>query len=100
MQGSEISRRPWLAWLAAPGLGMLKYLRTTTAFFGFARAESFRHPGLLVVLLLGSIWWVRGFAAGARTGLSGIRGVIDPEENIFILMKQCSRDQDDREPGN
>jgi len=100
MQGSEISRRPRLAWLAAPGLGMLKYLRTTTAFFGFARAESFRHPGLLVVLLLGSIWWVRGFAAGARTGLSGIRGVIDPEENIFILMKQCSRDQDDREPGN
>ena len=98
MQGSSISRRPWLAWLAAPGLGILKYLRTILAFFGFAQWESIKRPGLLLVLLLGSIWWARGFAAGARTGLSGIRGVIDPEENIFILLNQCLKDQSDYKP--
>jgi glycosyltransferase involved in cell wall biosynthesis len=88
MHGSAISRRPWLAWLAAPGLGLLKYLRTTAAFLGFAREDLLKHPGLPLVLLLGSVWWARGFAAGALTGLSGIRGVIDPEENIFIIMNQ------------
>ena len=92
MQGSAIARRPWLAWLAAPGLGILKYLRTTMALFGYAPWEALKRPGLLWVLLLGSVWWARGFAAGALTGLSGIRGVIDPEENIFILMNQFNHE--------
>lgn len=91
MQGSTIAHRPWSAWLAAPLLGIFKYLRTLTAFLGFAQWEALKSPGLLLILLLGSIWWARGFAAGARTGLSGIRGVIDPEENIFILLNQCSK---------
>jgi hypothetical protein len=53
-----------------------------------------------LALLLGSIWWARGFAAGARTGLSGIRGVIDPEENIFILLNQCLKDPLDYKSGH
>lgn len=100
MQGSTIARRPWSAWLSAPFLGIFKYLRTTTAFFGFAQWEALKSPGLLLILLLGSTWWARGFAAGARTGLSGIRGVIDPEENIFILLSQCSKGQLDEGSGN
>lgn len=88
MQGSAISRRPWLAWLAAPGLGIFKYLRTITALFSYAPWIVVERPALLLLLLIGSIWWARGFAAGALTGLSGIRGVIDPEENIFILLNQ------------
>ncbi len=66
----------------------VKHLRTTMALCGFMQWETIKRPSLLLVLLLGSIWWARGFAAGALTGLSGIRGVIDPEENIFILINQ------------
>jgi len=88
MSGSQIARRPWLAWFTAPFLGALKCLRTSMALFHFAHREAIRRPKLLCLLLLGSIWWGRGFAAGARTGLSGIRGVIDPEEDIFILLSQ------------
>jgi hypothetical protein len=65
------------------------------AFFGFAQWEAIKRLGLLFVILLGSIWWARGFAAGALTGLSGIRGVVDPEENIFISLNQSSKDQAD-----
>jgi O-antigen biosynthesis protein len=90
LQGSAVAGRPWLAQLAAPGLGALKFFRTAAALFRYARWDVLHKSGLLFVLVLGSTWWARGFAAGARTGLSGFRGIIDPEENIFIMMSQAA----------
>jgi glycosyltransferase involved in cell wall biosynthesis len=86
MPGSPIARRGWLAWLASPALGMVKLLRTMAAFFVNFPGEALRRPDVLVLLTLGSIWWTRGFAAGARTGLSGIRGWADPSEPIFAVL--------------
>ena len=86
MEGSPIARRPKVAWCAAPALGILKYVRTCGGLFAYSRWQAIKRPDLLLVLMLGSIWWARGFSAGARTGLSGVRGVIDPEEDIFIML--------------
>jgi glycosyltransferase involved in cell wall biosynthesis len=86
MEGSNIARYPWLAWFASPFLGLVKYLRTLAVFWRNMPQEAIRRPSLFVILALGSIWWARGFAAGALTGLSGMRGMIDPEEDIFILL--------------
>jgi glycosyltransferase involved in cell wall biosynthesis len=86
MEGSKIARKPWLAWGISPVLGIVKYSRNLAVFFGSMPREAIKRPALLIILFLGSIWWARGFAAGALTGLSGLRGMIDPEEDIFILL--------------
>jgi GT2 family glycosyltransferase len=86
MEGSNIARKPWVAWATSPILGLIKYLRNVAVLWTSMPGEAIKRPALLPVLLLGSIWWARGFAAGALTGLSGLRGMIDPEENIFILF--------------
>ncbi|MFZ6028833.1 MAG: glycosyltransferase [Chloroflexota bacterium] len=88
MEGSRLARRPWLAWAASPALGVVKYFRNLGIFWRSMPQEAIRRPALVPLLLLGSIWWARGFAAGALTGLSGLRGMIDPEEDIFILFDQ------------
>jgi glycosyltransferase involved in cell wall biosynthesis len=86
MPGSEIAKRAWLAWLLAPVLTMIKVNRTARVFFGTFKGDAKQKPALLLLLLLGSIWWGRGFASGARTGLSGVRGWNDPDEPIFELI--------------
>lgn len=85
LPGSKIARRAWLAWVSAPFLGMVKFVRTAAAFSSQFPAEALRRPALFPLLALGTIWWARGFAAGARSGLSGIRGWNDndPDEPIF-----------------
>jgi len=86
MEGSKIARKPWVAWLSSPILGLLKYYRNLTVFWQSMPREALKRPGLIPILFGGSVWWARGFAAGALTGLTGLRGIIDPEENIFILF--------------
>lgn len=86
MPGSGIARRGWLAWLLSPALGALKFLRTARVLSAYPYAQPPSRPGLFFLLLLGSIWWARGFASGARTGLSGVRGWNDPDEPIFARM--------------
>jgi glycosyltransferase involved in cell wall biosynthesis len=83
MPGSTVARRAWLAWLASPLLGVLKFFRTSKIFVENYAAVAARLPSLFFLLLLGAIWWGRGFASGARTGLSGVRGWTDPDEPIF-----------------
>jgi glycosyltransferase involved in cell wall biosynthesis len=86
MPGSSIARRGWLAWLASPLLGLIKFLRTAAIFSSQYPREAFQRPILFLLLFLGSIWWARGFAAGAQKGLSGIRGWNDPDEPIFTIL--------------
>ena len=86
MPGASIARRKWLAWLASPALGAVKFTRTTAAFLASFSDKALRHPSVLVLIMLGTVWWARGFAAGARTGLSGIRGWTDLDEPIFAML--------------
>jgi glycosyltransferase involved in cell wall biosynthesis len=86
MQGSAVARRGWLAWLASPILTVIKFFRTSLIFSQSYREVAVRLPSLFFLLLLGSIWWGRGFASGARTGLSGVRGWTDPDEPIFARI--------------
>jgi glycosyltransferase involved in cell wall biosynthesis len=86
MEGSKIARKPWVAWVASPVLGIVKYIRNIRVFWEAVPEKTIKHPALLSILFLGSIWWTRGFAAGALTDLSGLRGMIEPEEDIFILF--------------
>lgn len=83
LSGAVIARRPVVAWLASPFLGVAKFLRTASVLLTHLPHEAARRPLLFPLLLFGSMWWSRGFAAGARTGLSGIRGWADPHEPIF-----------------
>jgi glycosyltransferase involved in cell wall biosynthesis len=93
MQGSSIAKRAWLAWLLSPILGMIKFFRTSLILSNTYPGEIKRQPGLLFLLMLGSIWWSRGFASGARTGLSGIRGWTDPDEPIFARIMAVGREE-------
>jgi hypothetical protein len=86
MEGSSVARTPWAAYAASPFLGLLKYYRNLSVFWRSMPQEALRRPGLFPILFLGTVWWARGFAAGARSGLTGIRGLIDPKEDIFILF--------------
>jgi len=86
MEGSTIARKPWVAWALSPVLGIVKYYRNTSVFLRSLPQEAIKKPGLIPIIFLGSVWWARGFAAGALTGLTGLRGIIDPEEDIFILF--------------
>lgn len=88
--GSQIARQTWLAWLAAPLLGAVKYVRTTLIFLKRFPEVALRKPAILPLLLIGSVWWARGFAASVITGLSGIRGWQDPEEPIFSKISSAS----------
>ncbi len=87
LPGSFLGKRPILAWLSSPLLGAIKLARTTGFFFTHYRVAVSRYPEMLGLLFFGSVWWARGFAAGARAGLSGIRGWTDPEEPIFSALK-------------
>jgi glycosyltransferase involved in cell wall biosynthesis len=87
LEGSSIARRAWLAWLASPLVGAMKFLRTMKMLIKTYPLDVIRRPALSFVLLLGSVWWLRGFAAGASTGLSGIRGWTEPEEPIFAILR-------------
>lgn len=88
LPGAALARRGWLAWLAAPGLGLVKFVRTAYTFTAHFPAAALRRPGLLFLLALGAVWWARGFAASAARGLSGIRGWNDPDEPIFTRLAQ------------
>lgn len=92
MQGSSVARRGWLAWLSSPLLGIMKFVRTVYVFSRTYPQFLLRRPALVVLLLLGAIWWSRGFASGARTGLSGIRGWNDPDEPIFARIMAIGRE--------
>lgn len=90
LPGSFVARRAWLAWLASPFIGALKYVRTVSAFLHFPH-QVVRHPAVLVLLAFGCIWWARGFAAGVRGGLSGIRSRPDPDEPIFTMLNELKK---------
>ncbi len=94
LPGREIARRPALAWSGAPLLGMVKFLRSSAAFLGQYPRQAVRMPHVLPAILLGALWWARGFASGARTGLSGIRGWDTPPEDVLIALEQ----NDERPP--
>jgi glycosyltransferase involved in cell wall biosynthesis len=104
MEGSSIARRAWLAWLLSPLLGMVKLSRTMRVLTNNFSEETANPLGQLFLICLGSIWWARGFASGARTGLSGVRGWTDPEEPIFALLTSADRNKSlvhlSEEPGN
>jgi GT2 family glycosyltransferase len=86
MHGSSIARRGKLSWLSSPALGLLKFWRNSKSLATSYPRAALRHPGIFPVLLLGSIWWTRGFAASVTTGLKGIRGWDDPNEPIFAAF--------------
>jgi glycosyltransferase involved in cell wall biosynthesis len=86
LPGAWVARRPRLAWSLSPLLSLLKFWRTATIFVTHFPGEALRRPLLLPLLLLGAIWWGRGFAEHVRSGLSGMRGWNDPEEPIFARM--------------
>jgi hypothetical protein len=88
MPGSQAARRAWLAWLLSPLLGTVKFIRTAYSLASNYPKQAVRRPDMFALLALGSIWWARGFAASARTGLSGIRGWDDPDEPIFTKIGQ------------
>lgn len=96
MPGSNIARRAWLAWLAAPVLGVVKFFRTASLFNQHYAAAPVNRPALLALLALGSLWWARGFAASARKGLSGIKGWDDPDEPIFAQLSQSAVPSDQK----
>lgn len=97
LPGSTVARRAWLAWMVAPLLGLVKFLRTVpllharsaqfqtcpTLSYG---SQRFIRLKILALLVLGCLWWGRGFAAGALKGLSGIHGWNDPDEPFFRLF--------------
>jgi GT2 family glycosyltransferase len=86
MEGSSIAKVGWLAYITSPGLGLIKYIRTAGIFLREFQTQTNQRPGILLLLLLGAVWWARGFASGARTGLSGVRGWNDPDEPIFAQI--------------
>lgn len=92
LSGSFFARRPWLAWASSPFLGLVKFVRNSKIFFHRYPVVALQKPQIMLLLMLGAIWWARGFAAGAQTGLSGIRGWTDPHEHIFRLIKNGGRD--------
>ncbi len=92
LPGRDIARRPWLAWLSAPLLGTVKFLRSSTAFLRKYPAQAARMPHVLLIIALGAVWWGRGFASGARTGLSGIRGWDAPLEDVLQALEQRHED--------
>jgi len=87
MEGELFARQPWLAILFSPFLGMLKAIRNSSIMLRKFPRVVLRHPGLLPLITLGAAWWSRGFAEGARTGLSGIRGWLEPDEPIFAQLE-------------
>jgi glycosyltransferase involved in cell wall biosynthesis len=87
LPGSFLGKHSILAWTSSPLLGVMKLFRTTWFLSSNYKVTAFRYPQIFLLLCLGSIWWARGFAAGARAGLSGIRGWPDPEEPIFSALK-------------
>lgn len=90
LEGSSIARQRQLAVIAAPALGALKMLRNSLTLIRTYPRLALTRPTLFALLGLGAVWWARGFIAGALTGLSGQRGVVDPEEDIFILLDQAT----------
>lgn len=93
LSGSAFARNGWLAWGLSPVLGLVKFARTTFIFIRQHPGDALRRPDLIYLLALGAIWWSRGFAAGARRGLSGIRGWDDPEEPIFAQLVAARRQE-------
>lgn len=96
LPGSGTARRSILGFLASPALGMVKFLRTAGIYVARYPRRVLQQPGLFLLLALGAIWWARGFAEGARTGLSGIRGWTDPNEPIFNLLMPVGERQDSK----
>lgn len=94
LPGSSLARHGWLALLSAPALGSIKFMRTAALLPVHFPRQVMRRPELLPLLALGSLWWARGFAAGARRGLSGISdGRHDPDEPIFSWIMPVSGDK-------
>ncbi len=92
MPGSHIARQPTLAWSLAPGLGVVKCLRSWKAFLQHYPRQAFRMPQVFPIIAAGALWWMRGFASGARTGLSGIRGWGNPREEILQALQEEQQD--------
>ncbi len=88
LPGREVARRPLLAWSSAPLLGLVKFLRSSAAFVRRYPRQAARMPQVLPVIAAGALWWARGFASGARTGLSGIRGWDDPVEEVLVALEE------------
>ena len=88
LPGSFFSQISWLAFLLSPLIGVLKYLRTSWEFIINYPKTAFSKPSVFWYLFLGIIWWIRGFSAGARKGLSDIYGWGDPNEPILTLINK------------
>ena len=86
LAGSQIAQYRWIAWVVSPLLGTIKLFRTISVFIRRFSSVAIQFPSIVLLLFVGSIWWARGFAAGAHSGLSGIRGWDDPDEPIFSMI--------------
>jgi len=97
LEGSSIARNRFLAWALSPALGLLKLWRTGSMVWMPGLTDLPVSGGsklqLLGLIALGAFWWARGFAAGARKGLSGIHGWDDPNEAIFALLESRAADK-------
>ena len=86
LPGSFFSQISWLAFLLSPLIGLVKFLRTSWEFMINYPKTAITKPSIFWFLFLGIIWWIRGFSAGARKGLSDIFGWGDPNEPILTLI--------------
>ena len=93
LPGSFIGRSAFLSFVMAPALGAVKFLRAFWAMVRVYPKIMLRHPMLVINLLLGITWWTRGFAAGATTQLSGIRGWGGLEDPIIDKLASKMSEQ-------
>ncbi len=83
VKGSVFGRNKWFAYGISPFLGVVKCIRTLIAFVANFPDIALHNLSIIPMIILGAVWWFRGFGAGAMTGLSGIKGWDDPNEPIF-----------------
>jgi hypothetical protein len=93
LPGSFIGRSAFLSFVMSPALGAVKFLRAVSAMARVYPGIMLRHPMLFINLVLGITWWTRGFAAGATTQLSGIRGWGGLEDPIIDKLASKMNEQ-------
>ncbi len=93
LPGSFIGRSAFLSFVMSPVLGVVKFIRAFWAMISVYPRILMRHPAIVIDLMLGIIWWTRGFAAGATTQLSGIRGWGGLEDPIIDKLASKMNEQ-------
>jgi glycosyltransferase involved in cell wall biosynthesis len=87
-----LARHTYRALLAAPLLGILKSTRTMAIFLRHFLPLALHRPAITPLILMGAVWWARGFQAGALTGLNGVRESQIADEPIFQATTGAGHD--------